>query len=346
MSELIQISEAKPHIQDSSSTLFSITSVDQREPNLIQIAEPRLPTQPPSQKIPAKKRVRKREPGPRPDWLRVRYQRNDTFEEIEKLKQGLSLVTVCEEARCPNIDECWSAGTATFMLMGDICTRRCGFCAVTKGAPRLLDENEPAHTAEAIRRMKVKHAVITSVNRDDLPDGGAAHFAETVRAIRQASPQTRVELLVPDFQGNQEALHLVLQADPHIVAHNTETIPRLYRRVRPQADYQQTLDVIQWISEWPNVISKTGLMLGLGEEDNEVEDVMWDLRQAGCNILSLGQFLSPTAKHLPVERWVTPETFQRLAEIGKSMGFLHVESGPMVRSSYMAHRPFETLEMS
>ena len=346
MNELIQISEPKSHVQDSLSTLSSTSNVDQRDPNLIQIAEPRSHASPPPPEVSAKKRVRKREPGPRPDWLRVRYQRNDTFEEIEKLKQGLSLVTVCEEARCPNIDECWSAGTATFMLMGDICTRRCGFCAVTKGAPRLLDENEPAHTAEAIRRMKVKHAVITSVNRDDLPDGGAAHFAQTVRAIRQASPQTRVELLVPDFQGDQEALHLVLQADPHIVAHNTETIPRLYRRVRPQANYQQTLDVIQWISEWPNILSKTGLMLGLGEEDEEVEDVMWDLRQAGCNILSLGQFLSPTAKHLPVERWVTPETFQRLAEVGKSMGFLHVESGPMVRSSYMAHRPFENLSIT
>lgn len=286
-------------------------------------------------------RVRKREPGPRPAWLRVRYQRNDTFREIEELKRGLDLVTVCEEARCPNIDECWSAGTATFMLMGDICTRRCGFCAVTKGAPRTLDPLEPEHTAEAIKRMKVKHAVITSVNRDDLPDGGGAHFAETVRAIRQASPSTRVELLVPDFQGDRAALEEVLAAGPHIVAHNTETIPRLYRRVRPQANYQRTLDVLQWIHEWPDVISKTGLMLGLGEEDEEVEDVMWSLREVGCQILSLGQFLSPTTKHLPVERWVPPESFERLAEVGRSMGFLHVESGPMVRSSYMAHRPFD-----
>ncbi len=306
--------------------------------DLIHISEPRQSTESKSKKEP---RVRKREPGPRPDWLRVRYQRNDTFKEIEELKSGLDLVTVCEEARCPNIDECWSAGTATFMLMGDICTRRCGFCAVTKGAPRQLDPLEPEHTAEAIRRMKVKHAVITSVNRDDLPDGGGAHFASTVRAIREASPSTRVELLVPDFQGNREALEEVLAAGPHIVAHNTETIPRLYRRVRPQANYEQTLRVLKWIDEFPNVISKTGLMLGLGEEDEEVEDVMWQLREVGCQILSLGQFLSPTTKHLPVERWVTPESFERLAEIGKSMGFMHVESGPMVRSSYMAHRPFD-----
>lgn len=305
--------------------------------DLIHISDPRN-TPEATNKAP---RVRKREPGPRPEWLRVRYQRNDTFRELEELKSGLDLVTVCEEARCPNIDECWSAGTATFMLMGDVCTRRCGFCAVTKGAPRQLDPLEPEHTAEAIRRMKVKHAVITSVNRDDLPDGGGAHFAATVKAIRQASPDTRVELLVPDFQGDRAALEEVLAAEPHVVAHNTETIPRLYRRVRPQANYEQTLRVLQWINEWPNVISKTGLMLGLGEEDKEVEDVMWELREVGCQILSLGQFLSPTTKHLPVERWATPESFERLAEIGKSMGFMHVESGPMVRSSYMAHRPFD-----
>ena len=309
--------------------------------DLIQIGEPRAEAKAEKPKGSAP-RVRKREPGPRPDWLRVKYQRNDTFEALERLKDGLDLVTVCEEARCPNIDECWSAGTATFMLMGDICTRRCGFCAVTKGAPRLLDESEPGHVAEAIRRMKVRHAVITSVNRDDLPDGGAAHFAETVRAIRQASPETRVELLVPDFQGDEAALDLVLDAGPHIVAHNTETVPRLYRRVRPQANYQQSLEVIRRISARDGILSKTGLMLGLGEEDSEVEDVMWELREiAQCDILSLGQFLSPTTRHLAVERWVHPDTFNRLAEIGREMGFLHVESGPMVRSSYMAHRPFE-----
>jgi lipoic acid synthetase len=290
---------------------------------------------------PTTPRVRKREPGPRPDWLRVRYQRNDTFDEIHRLKNGLDLVTVCEEARCPNIDECWSAGTATFMLMGDICTRHCGFCAVTKGAPRKLDANEPMKVAQAIARMKVKHAVITSVNRDDLMDGGADHFAQTILAIKELSPITRIELLIPDFRGDRSALTQVLAAGPHIVAHNTETVPRLYRRARPEANYQQTLNVLRWISEWPNVISKTALMLGLGEEDSEVEDVMWALRDVGCDILSLGQFLSPTPKHLAVERWVSPDTFNRLAEVGKAMGFMHVEAGPMVRSSYMAHRPFE-----
>ena len=319
-------------------------SSDTLTDTLIQIDEPRARAEEPALTTHAPApRVRKREPGPRPDWLRVRYSRNDTFKEIEALKDGLNLVTVCEEARCPNIDECWSAGTATFMLMGDVCTRRCGFCAVTKGAPRDLDPLEPAHTAEAVRRMKVRHAVITSVNRDDLPDGGGAHFAATVRAIREASPTTRVELLIPDFMGDRAAVELVLDAGAHVVAHNTETVPRLYRRVRPQGDYRRTLEVLRWIHERPGVISKTGMMLGLGEEDSEVEDVMWELREVGCQILSLGQFLSPTTKHLAVERWVSPDTFNRLAEVGRSMGFLHVEAGPMVRSSYMAHRPFGEL---
>lgn len=289
----------------------------------------------------ARPHTRKREPGPRPEWLRVRYQRNETFAEIERLKAGLKLHTVCEEARCPNIDECWSAGTATYMLMGDICTRRCGFCAVGKGEGGALDPHEPEHTAEAVRRMGVRHAVITSVNRDDLPDGGSQHFADTVTAIRRAAPACRVELLIPDFLGVRADVERVLAAGPHIVAHNTETVPRLYRRVRPQAIYQRSLDVLKIIGDYPGVISKTGLMLGLGETDAEVEDVMSDLRGVGCQILSLGQYLSPTTRHLAVERWVHPDVFARLAEVGKAMGFLHVEAGPMVRSSYMAHRPFE-----
>lgn len=298
------------------------------DPRLIPIEEPRRP-------------VRAREPGPRPDWLRVRYHRNDTFAEIERLKDGLNLHTVCEEARCPNIDECWSGGTATFMLMGDICTRRCGFCAVAKGRPRPLDSEEPEHTAEAIRRLGVRHAVITSVNRDELPDGGAAHFAATVRAIRRRSPATRIELLVPDFMGDEAALATVLEAGPDIVAHNTETVPRLYRRVRPQARYDRTLEVLRRIAEWGGVVSKTGLMMGLGEDDDEVEQVMYDLRRVGCEILSLGQYLSPTPRHLPVDRWVHPDTFARLEAVGRAMGFRHVEAGPLVRSSYMAHRALE-----
>ncbi len=313
--------------------------------DLIQITEPRAEAPPGGEAareiaLTAPPRTRAREPGPRPDWLRVRYQRNETFQELERLKDGLKLHTVCEEARCPNIDECWSAGTATFMLMGDRCTRRCGFCAVGNN-PGALDPAEPANTAEAIRRMGVRHAVITSVNRDDLPDGGSAHFAETVRRIRDAAPDCRVELLIPDFMGSRADVERVLEAGAHVVAHNTETVPRLYKRVRPQAIYQRSLDVLSWINAWPNVMSKTGLMLGLGESDDEVEDVMWALRDVGCDILSLGQYLSPTAKHLAVDRWVHPDSFARLAEVGRAMGFTHVEAGPMVRSSYMAHRPFE-----
>ncbi|MFN3200963.1 MAG: lipoyl synthase [Bradymonadia bacterium] len=288
-------------------------------------------------------RVRAREPGPRPPWLKVRYQRGSKFAEVLELKEGKRLNTVCEEARCPNIDECWTHGTATFMLMGEICTRRCGFCAVGKGPTQALDAEEPVHTAEAIKALGVKHAVITSVNRDDLPDGGAQHFADTVRAIHRISPGTRIELLVPDFQGNFDALDIVLAAQPDIVAHNTETVPRLYRRVRPQADYQQSLDVLEHIGKWrgPNgerIISKTGVMMGLGEFDDEIEEVMADLRAVDCKVLTLGQYLSPTVKHLPVDRWVTPQTFDRLREVGLALGFDHVESGPLVRSSYMAHR--------
>ena len=311
--------------------------------DLIHIRAPKedRPEQRKSPLLEIERPTRKREPGPRPDWLKVRYNRNETFAMVGALKESLNLVTVCEEAQCPNIDECWSAGTATFMLMGDICTRRCGFCAVTKGAPRDLDPEEPENTAKAILALGVKHAVITSVNRDELPDGGAAHFAATVRAIRQVSPQTRIELLVPDFLGDRAAMETVLETKPDIVAHNTETVPRLYRRVRPNAIYQRSLDAIEQISQSSDVISKTGLMLGLGESDEEVEAVMYDLREVGCEILSLGQFLSPSTRHLAVDRWVTPETFERLAEVGRIMGFRHVESGPMVRSSYMAHRAFE-----
>ena len=308
---------------------------------LIQITDRADAAKPVGPRLSVEKRTRKREPGPRPDWLKVRYRRNDTFSAVKNLKSELNLVTVCEEARCPNIDECWSAGTATFMLMGDICTRHCGFCAVSKGKPRALDPDEPLNTARAIKMLGVKHAVITSVNRDELPDGGADHFAKTVTAIKSESPETRVELLVPDFLGDRHAMDVVLQSGPEIVAHNIETVPRLYRRVRPDATYQRSLDVLQHISESAS-ISKTGLMMGLGETDEEVESVMCDLRDVGCQILSLGQYLSPTTRHLAVDRWVEPDTFDRLASVGMAMGFMHVESGPMVRSSYMAHRAFDS----
>ena len=304
---------------------------------LIQIHEPEISE---GQVRPSKTRVRKREPGPRPDWLTVRYRRNERFSQVETVTSGLNLVTVCEEARCPNIDECWSAGTATFMLMGEICTRRCGFCAVGKGTPQALDPEEPENTARAIEALGVRHAVITSVNRDELADGGAGHFAATVEAIAARSPETRIELLIPDLLGQREPLDRILDSGPHIVAHNTETIARLYRRVRPQAIYERSLEVLRVIAAHPDAISKTGVMLGLGETDAEVVELMQDLREVGCEILTLGQYLSPTTRHLPVERWVHPESFEMLREMGYQLGFTHVESGPLVRSSYMAHRPF------
>lgn len=305
--------------------------------NLIKINEPRkagdgVKTAP--------RRTRKREPGPRPPWLTVRYSRAGAFARLSETKESHQLVTVCEEARCPNIDECWSAGTATFMLMGDICTRRCGFCAVQKGMPSPLDADEPKRIGLAVAEMGVRHAVITSVNRDELADGGALHIAETVRAIKREAPQTTIELLIPDHQGDRAAIEAIIDAGPDIVAHNIETVPRLYRRVRPQAVYQRSLDVLQWISE-AGVLSKTGVMMGLGETDSEIFDVMDDLRDVGCNILTLGQYLSPTTRHLPVERWVPPETFAELQAVGYTLGFKHIEAGPLVRSSYMAHRAVE-----
>ncbi|MBV72010.1 MAG: lipoyl synthase [Myxococcales bacterium] len=305
---------------------------------LITITEPRTTTFSLNRD---QRRVRKREPGPRPPWLTVRYSRNRTFSAVEDTKTGLGLVTVCEEAMCPNIDECWSAGTATFMLMGDICTRRCGFCAVQKGMPRPLDGDEPRKIAEAIATMGVQHAVITSVNRDELPDGGAAHIAATVDAIRELVPATTIELLIPDHLGQRDAIEHILDSGPDIVAHNMETVARLYRRVRPQAQYQRSLDVLNWIGQRDGIISKTGLMMGLGETNSEVFDVMQDLRAVDCEIFTVGQYLSPTTRHLPVERWVTPDTFDEIAELGRQLGFSHVESGPLVRSSYMAHRAIE-----
>ena len=280
-------------------------------------------------------RVRKREPGPRPEWLTVRYVRTETYDTVAETKNDLGLVTVCEEARCPNRHECWSAGTATFMLMGDICTRRCGFCAVSKGAPRELDPDEPRKTGEAVSKLGVKHAVITSVNRDELPDGGAQHFADTVTAIRTHSPQTRIELLVPDFLGDRDALNTVLDAGPHVVAHNMETISRLYRRVRPQAIYQRSLDVLAH-SKNRGFRIKSGIMLGLGEKQEEIRQAISDLARIGLDILTLGQYLQPSSKYAPIDRWATPEEFAQWKKEAHDMGVEVVESGPLVRSSYHA----------
>jgi len=272
---------------------------------------------------------------PRPEWLKVRVPLGERFSDLKHLIDGQGLHTVCAEARCPNMAECWNAGTATFMILGDVCTRSCGFCAVKTGRPEGLDLQEPFRVAEAIRTMGVRHAVITSVNRDELPDGGAAVFAETIRQARLVNPSITVEVLIPDFRGVAWALEIVMAAKPDILNHNTETVPRLYMKVRPQAKYERTLELLQR-SRTGGMVTKSGLMLGLGETIEEVLQVMKDLSAAGCQILTLGQYLQPTKDHLPVERYVHPDEFRWLKGKGISMGFRHVESGPLVRSSYHA----------
>ncbi len=256
--------------------------------------------------------------------------------------RGLTLHTVCEEASCPNIGECWEAGTATFMILGDVCTRRCGFCAVKSGRPLALDLEEPERVAEAVEQMGLAHAVITSVNRDELPDGGSTIFAETIRAIRRRVLQTSIEVLIPDFLGDEVALVRVLEAGPDILNHNIETVPRLYREVRPSARYGRTLELLARARRWSNaktggrMLVKSGLMLGLGETPEEVRATTRDLVAAGCDILTLGQYLRPTLQHLPVRRYVSPAEFEQYRVEGLAMGFRHVESGPLVRSSYHA----------
>ena len=270
-----------------------------------------------------------------PEWLRVRLPGGENYNRLKVLVRDQSLHTVCEEARCPNIGECWSRGTATFMILGDICTRSCGFCAVTTGRPTDLDSDEPRRVAEAVRRLGLKHAVITSVNRDELADGGAAIWAATVRAVRELAPDCRVEVLVPDFKGIWWALDLVLETRPDVFAHNLETVPRLSREVRPQARYDQSLEVIARARS-AGLRTKSGLMLGLGETSEEILAVMADLRDAGCDVLTLGQYLQPTRAHLKVESYIAPDTFRDYAAHGRSLGFAHVEAGPLVRSSYHA----------
>jgi lipoic acid synthetase len=279
--------------------------------------------------------------GPRPDWLKVRIRANETFDSVNQMITDLSLHTVCQEARCPNIFECWSEGTATFMILGDICTRHCGFCAVGKGKPIPLDPDEPRHVAEAVKRLGVKHAVVTSVNRDELPDGGALHFARTVSLIRSLNPATRIEVLIPDFCGDHEALDTVLKARPDVLNHNTETVARLYKRVRPDAKYGQSLELLRrangFKAEHP-MLTKSGLMVGLGESREELLMTFRDIAEAGCDILTVGQYLAPTPKHIPIERYYTPDEFSDLKTQAIRMGFRYVESGPLVRSSYHAGR--------
>ena len=274
---------------------------------------------------------------PKPEWLKVRAPGSDTYRRLKALMRGLELHTVCEEARCPNIGECWDNGTATFMILGDTCTRACGYCAVRHGHPAALDTAEPARVADAIARLGLNYVVITSVDRDDLHDGGASAFADTVRAVRERCPGTRIEVLIPDFQGSDTALRAVLDARPDVLNHNTETVPRLYRYARSGGRYQRTLALLDRSRrDEPAIPTKSGLMVGLGEEREELVATLGDLRRVGCSILTIGQYLQPTPAHLPVARYYHPDEFQRLKTIALDMGFAHVESGPLVRSSYHA----------
>ena len=275
---------------------------------------------------------------PKPEWLRAKAPAGENFHHLKKLARGLGLHTVCESAQCPNIGECWNHGTATFMLLGDICTRRCGFCAVPKGKPQPIDWEEPARVARAIATLGIKHAVVTSVNRDDDNLGGAKIFAQTIREIRRLSPGCRVEVLIPDFQGLDEALRIVLEAEPNVLNHNTETVPRLYRAVRSGARYQRSLELLENTKKYsPGMTTKSGVMVGLGETIGELVEVFRDLATRGVDILTVGQYLRPSRDHLPIARFYTPDEFRFLKEEALRFGFRHVESGPLVRSSYHAH---------
>ena len=275
---------------------------------------------------------------PKPDWLRAKAPVGENFHALKKLARGLGLHTVCESAQCPNIGECWNHRTATFMLLGDICTRRCGFCAVPKGKPAAIDWEEPRRVAEAVAKLGLRHAVVTSVNRDDDNLGGARIFAETIREIRQSTPGCRVEVLIPDFQGLDEALQIVLDARPDVLNHNTETVPRLYRAVRSGARYERTLRLLETSKRLaPGIVTKSGVMVGLGETMEELLRVFQDLGSRGVDILTIGQYLRPSHDHLPIARFYAPEEFQHMKEEALRCGFRHVESGPLVRSSYHAH---------
>ncbi len=275
---------------------------------------------------------------PKPEWLKARAPMGENFHQLKKLARGLGLHTVCESAQCPNIGECSNHRTATFMLLGDICTRRCGFCAVPKGRPEAIDWDEPGRVAEAVATLGLKHAVVTSVNRDDDNIGGAKIFADTIQQIRLLAPECRVEVLIPDFQGLDGALRIVLDAQPDVLNHNTETVPRLYRVVRSGARYERTLRLLENAKKFsPGMVTKSGVMVGLGETLGELVDVFRDLGERGVDILTVGQYLRPSRDHLPIARFYTPEEFSFLKEEALRFGFRHVESGPLVRSSYHAH---------
>ena len=273
--------------------------------------------------------------GKRPDWLKVKLPTGDNYSDVRNLMRNNKLNTVCEEARCPNIAECWNHRTATFMILGDTCTRSCGFCNVKLGMPTELDLDEPRRVVDAIKKLNLRHAVITSVNRDELEDGGASIFKECVRLIREEKPDCTVEILIPDFKGDEKAFEIIMQYSPDILNHNLETIKRLYHAVRPQAKYERSLNLIKWFKS-KGMKTKSGIMVGIGERKDEVLDLMMDLYEHGCEIMTIGQYLQPTKVHLPVDRFVTPEEFRMYKEEGLKMGFKIVESSPLVRSSYHA----------
>src|SRR5437016_6723553 len=284
--------------------------------------------------------------GPKPEWLKARAPMGDNYHELKKLARTLDLHTVCESARCPNIGECWNHKTATFMLLGNLCTRRCGFCAVPKGKPEPIDIDEPRRVAEAVERLGLRFAVVTSVNRDDDNLGGARIFADTIRQIREVSPECRIEVLIPDFQGLDDGLKIVLDARPDVLNHNIETVPRLYRPVRSGARYERTLRLLENAKKFsPRRVTKSGVMVGLRETITELVDVFRDLRSRGVDILTVGQYLRPSRDHLPIARFYTPDEFGYLKQEALRFGFRHVESGPLVRSSYHAHEQAESTSL-
>ncbi|MCP5062534.1 MAG: lipoyl synthase [Ignavibacteriae bacterium] len=275
--------------------------------------------------------------GKRPDWLKVRLPSGDNYKEVLSMMRKSKLNTVCEEAKCPNLAECWNNRTATYMILGDTCTRTCGFCDVKTGRPGFVDLDEPERVAQSVEDLGLKHVVITSVNRDELEDGGASVFSKCVEVIREKTPQCTIEILIPDFQGDEKAFEIIMQNPPDILNHNLETVPRLYHAVRPQADYQRSLDLIQWFKK-KGLRTKSGIMVGIGEKTDEVLELIKDLKNHNCDIMTIGQYLQPTKKHLSVDRYVTLEEFKKFEEEGLKLGFKAVESGPLVRSSYHADK--------
>jgi lipoic acid synthetase len=289
--------------------------------------------------------VRPREP--KPEWLKVRAPGSDNYLRLRGIMRGLKLNTVCEDAHCPNIGECWHHGTATFMILGDVCTRACSYCAVAHGRPTELDLDEPRRVAEAVQAMGLQYAVVTSVDRDDQADGGAGIFAATIREIRRLRPDTRVEVLIPDFKGDAAPLRTVLDARPDVLNHNTETVPRLYRMARSGGKYTRTLELLDRARTYaPDIPTKTGLMVGLGEEHDELVEVFRDLRGVGVSILTIGQYLRPSPAHTPMTRYYHPDEFRALKDAALALGFVHVEAGPLVRSSYHAHEQAEAYDLA